>query len=427
MLNLPESFLARMQAQLGDAFSSYLAAMQEPPRAALRVNTLKISPDALVRLFPVPLAPLDAPDAFAVPDGFRPGRDPFHAAGLYYMQEASAQAPARLFDLEPGMAVLDLCAAPGGKSAQLAARMRGTGVLVSNEYVASRAQILVGNLERMGVTNAIVTNMDTQTLCARLSGRFDAVLCDAPCAGEGMFRKDPRAIEEWSPEHVNACALRERGILENAAEAVKPGGQLVYSTCSFSPAEDGETTAWFLSAHPDFSLLSERTLYPHNSPGEGQYMARFVRAGDRSASAYALPRGDRCPAWDAFAPNSELPDGAIRRLKDGRVLLLPPMPFSLDGLKVVRAGLLLGEDKGSRFEPSHALALSGCLRRTEELTEAEALHYLSGEAIGRVCPKGWAAAAIAGFPLGLVKSDGALLKNHYPKGLRIHAESPKSM
>ena len=421
-MNLPIDYLARMREQLKTDFDAYCAAMDEPPKAALRVNTLKIAPAEFASLCAVPLTPLSgASDGFSVPDGFRPGRDPLHAAGLYYMQEASAQAPARLLHIEPGMTVLDLCAAPGGKSTQLAARLNGTGVLVANEYVASRAQTLVGNLERMGVTNAIVTNADTETLCERLSQQFDAVLCDAPCAGEGMFRKDPRAVAEWSKEHVNACALRERGILHNAAKAVKPGGELVYSTCSFSPAEDGETVALFLQAHPDFSLTFEQTLYPHSSDGEGQYMAHFVRSGVRTPSAFSMGRSDRCAAWEAFSSELNPLLGRVLRLKDGRVLLVPPLPFSLDGLRIVRAGLLLGEDKGNRFEPSHALALSVPLPflHTESLDEADAARSLAGEPIARAAKKGWCAATVHGYALGLMKSDGQLLKNHYPKGLRM--------
>lgn len=422
-MKLPDAFLSRMREELGErGFSAYLAAMDEPPRSALRVNTLKIAPDALVRLLPVPLVPLsDAPDGFLVPDGFRPGRDPFHAAGLYYMQEASAQAPARLPRIERDFAVLDLCAAPGGKSTQLAARMRNTGVLVSNEIVPSRAEVLIGNLERLGVTNAVVTCMDPHTLCARLRGQFDAVLCDAPCAGEGMFRKDEKAIAAWSPEHVASCAVRERAILHDAAEAVKPGGELVYSTCSFSPAEDGETAAWFLSAHPDFSLVSETTLFPHTSEGEGQYMAHFVRTGTRAPSVFSTGKSDRVPSFDSFKSELSPLSGRILRLKDGRVLLVPPLPFSLDGLRVLRAGLLLGEDRGSRFEPSHALALAAPppFLRTFALGPDEAIRYLSGEAIPRALEKGFGAATYCGFALGAVKSDGAYLKNRYPKGLRL--------
>ena len=418
-MNLPKEYLARMRDQLGDTFADYLAAMALPPRAALRVNTLKIAPDVLHALLPA-LTPLSqAPDGFAVPDGFRPGRDPLHAAGLYYMQEASAQSPARLPAIEPGMAVLDLCAAPGGKSTQLAARLQRTGMLLANEYVPSRANVLVGNLERLGVTNAIVTNMDTHSLCDRLRERFDVVLCDVPCAGEGMFRKDTRAIEEWSPEHVAACALRARGILDDAATALKPGGQLVYSTCSFSPAEDDDAVAQFLDRHPDFSLVLQQTLYPHTSEGEGQFMALLERNGIRTPSPFITGRSDRCAPWEAFCSDCAVPDGRVLRLRDGRVLLVPPLPFAPDGLRVVRAGLLLGEDKGNRFEPAHALAMANGLKRTVPLTEEEALRYLGGETIDRAVPKGWYAATYHGFSLGLIKSDGAMLKNHYPKGLRM--------
>ncbi|MBQ5987261.1 MAG: RsmF rRNA methyltransferase first C-terminal domain-containing protein [Clostridia bacterium] len=418
---LPQEFLTRMQSQLGQAYPAYLAAMDEPPKSALRVNTLKVAPDVLQPLLSAPLVPVDgASDGFLVPSGFKPGADPLHAAGLYYMQEASAQAPARLLDVRPGMAVLDLCAAPGGKTTQLAAAMQNTGVLVANEYVASRAQVLLGNLERLGVTNAVVTNMDTKALCDRLAERFDAVLCDAPCAGEGMFRKDPRAVEEWSPAHVEACALRERGILDNVAKAVKPGGRLVYSTCSFSPAEDEDTTALFLQGHLDFSLLAEQKLFPHNSVGEGQYMALFARAGEAAPSVFTLGRSDKCPAWTDFAASVSLPKGQLLRLKDGRVLLVPALPFSLDGLRVVRAGLLLGEDKGKFFLPAHALALAAPLplHSTVALTDAEAARYLSGETLPRPAEKSWCAVTYKGYALGLGKSDGTTIKNHYPKGLR---------
>ena len=420
-MHLPQEFLTRMQAQLGADFPAYLAAMDEPPKSALRVNTLKIEPDALCTLLSAPLTPIDGTvDGFLTPPGFRPGADPFHAAGLYYMQEASAQEPARLLDVRPGMAVLDLCAAPGGKSTQLAAALQNTGVLVANEYVASRAQILIGNLERLGVTNAIVTNMDTHTLCDRLAERFDAVLCDAPCAGEGMFRKDPRAVAEWSPAHVEACAIRERGILDDAAKAVKPGGRLVYSTCSFSPVEDEETTERFLEAHPDFSLLSEQKLFPHNSVGEGQYMALFAREGEAAPSVCKAGKSDKCPAWADFSTSVSLPDGQLRCLPDGRVLLVPALPFALDGLRVVRAGLLLGEDKGKFFVPAHALALAAPLplHGTVELTDAEAARFLSGEALPHPSQKGWCAVTYGGYALGLGKSDGVTIKNHYPKGLR---------
>ena len=422
-MKLPDAYLNRMRDQLKEAFPAYLVAMAQPPAAALRVNTLKISPERFTVLSRAALTPVAGwDDAFSVPDGFRPGYDPLHCAGLYYMQEASAQMPARLPFIEPGMAVLDLCAAPGGKTSQLAARMNGSGILVANEYVPSRANVLVGNLERTGVSNAVVTNMDTGALCSRLSESFDVVLCDAPCAGEGMFRKDPKAVEEWSEEHVRACAVRERGILDNAAKAVKPGGQLVYSTCSFSPDEDEDTTRWFLGSHPGFSLRFEQKLYPHVFPGEGQYCALFVKDGTRVPSVFTEGRSDRVASWEDFSRGLAPLHGRILRLKDGRVLLLPPLPFALDNLKTVRAGLLLGEDRGNRFEPSHALALSNGsspFLHTEELDEEETFRYLTGETVSRISEKGWCAALYKGYALGLMKSDGTVLKNHYPKGLRL--------
>ena len=225
-MNLPEAYLNRMKGQLGEDFPAYLAAMDQPEKRAAHANGLKLSPAALGALRPAFVPVGDG--GFLLPPGFAPGKDPLHAAGAYYVQELSAQVPADLFDLTPGMAVLDLCAAPGGKSAQLAARVP-QGMLFANEIVPNRAVILLGNLERMGARNAVVTAMDPEKLIGVTGSVFDTVLVDAPCAGEGMFRKDPEAVAAWSEEHVAACAKRQRAILTSAQRAVKPGGQLVYS------------------------------------------------------------------------------------------------------------------------------------------------------------------------------------------------------
>lgn len=422
MVQLPKDFLARMQKQLGADYPAYLKAMEQAPQASLRVNTLKITPEKLLSLLGLELLPVPGTnDGFVVPAGFRAGSDPFHAAGLYYMQEASAQMPARLAAIESGCSVLDLCAAPGGKSTQLAARLSGTGILVANEFSSQRVSSLISNIERMGITNAVVTNMDTEQLCTKLSEQFDVVLCDAPCAGEGMFRKNPQAVTEWSPEYVASCAVRERAILNNAARAVKPGGQLVYSTCSFSPLEDEETVSMFLDSHTDFLLNHEEKLYPHSCEGEGQYMACFIRSGKRYLSKF-LPRKDMpCASWEAFRRECSEVSGSILRLPDGRVFSLPPMPFDLSGLRVMRAGLLLGEDKGKRFVPSHALAMASPvspLMQTEPLSDQEAIRYLFGETIPRSSGKGWCTVTYRGYALGLAKSDGTILKNHFPSGLR---------
>ena len=422
MRSFPEAFLTRMQSQLGADYPAFFQALNESPKKALHINTLKTDRAELSDLLHLPLPVLsENPDGAPLPLDFNPNATPLHAAGLFYMQEATAQAPAALLDLPDAPVVLDLCAAPGGKSAQIAAKMRG-GVLFSNEIVPSRAEVLLGNLERMGVCNAIVTNAEPKTICGRLKDRCDAVLVDAPCAGESMFRKDEQAVRDWSIEHVETCAVRQRAILEDAQKAVKPGGTLVYSTCSFSPQENEETVRHFLDRHTDFSLVGMRRYYPHTSAGEGQFLAVLVREGERVPSVFSIGRSDRVPAFDAFSEAVRLPEGQIRLLKDGRVLLLPPMPFPFEGVKIVRAGLLLGEIKGSRFEPAHALAAAGRetpFLRTCALSFDEAMRYLKGETLFKDAEKGYGAATYMGHALGFYKASDGMLKNHYPKGLRL--------
>ncbi len=418
-MNLPQAYLNRMKEQLGGDFDAYLLAMDQPEKRAARCNGLKLTPEALSALRPA-FVPVGGA-GFLLPEGFSPGKDLLHGAGVYYVQELSAQMPANLFDLAPGMAVLDLCAAPGGKSSQLAAKVP-EGVLFSNEIVPGRASILLGNLERMGAKNAVITAMDPEKLVGLTGPVFDAVLVDAPCAGEGMFRKDPTAVAEWSPEHVQACARRQRAILTSAQRAVKPGGQLVYSTCSFSPAENEENAWWFVSAFPDFELAEERRLYPHASLGEGQYAAKFRRKGAAPETAYLAQRSDKAPLVEAFLKEeTEGLTGSLRLLPDGRALLLPPLPCLLDGFRLLRAGLLLGEMVKGRFEPAHALAMATGLpmNRRASVSEAEGLRYLHGETLPANV-SGWCAVTYRGFALGLGKGAGGILKNHLPKGLRMH-------
>ena len=417
-MNLPQAYLDRMKGQLGDAFDAYLFAMDQPEKRAAHTNGLKMSPAALGALRP-DFTPVGGA-GFLLPPGFAPGKDVLHCAGAYYVQELSAQVPADLFDLRPTMAVLDLCAAPGGKSAQLAARVP-QGVLFANEIVPNRATILLNNLERMGARNAVVTSMDPEKLIGATGPVFDAVLVDAPCAGEGMFRKDPAAIQAWSPEHVAACAKRQRAILATAQGALKPGGQLVYSTCSFSPAENEENVGWFLREYPDFEFVAERRLYPHTSLGEGQYAAKLRRRGAAPDTAYLPPKSDKAPLAEAFVQaETEGLSGPLRLLPDGRALLLPPLPCALDGLRLLRAGLLLGETVKNRFVPAHALAMAAGLplMRRQPLSEADARRYLRGETLPTAL-SGWCAVTYAGLSLGLAKGADGVLKNHLPKGLRV--------
>ena len=374
------------------------------------------------------------PICYAFPDEIAIGRHPLHAAGLCYVQEPSAQIPAWLLGARPGMTVLDLCAAPGGKAGQLAAAMGNTGLLVANEPVPARAEALLGNLERLGVKNAVVTAMYPDALCAALSGLCDAVLVDAPCSGEGMFRRDAGAIADWSTEHVRACAARQRGILDAADRALRPGGALVYSTCTFSREENEETVAAFLDAHPSYRQLFACRLYPHRFPGEGQFLAKLVKGDDAETDARAS-RGksarvrppEAATAWEAFRADTlaECPGERLLSLPDGRVLL-PPVGYDRlpAGLRVLRAGLLLGEARQGRFLPAHALAMAlpgeAFLRRVPLAGDALTA-YLAGEIVG--CDPalaGYCAVTYAGYPLGLGKAVKGTLKNHLPKGLRIH-------
>lgn len=429
MRRLPEAYLARMRGQLGgDGLNNYLAAMECAPKRALRVNTLKTSAEEFRALADFPLEPAGvSPESFLFGGGVPIGRHPLHIAGLCYVQEPSAQAPADLLDARPGMTVLDLCAAPGGKATQLAARMENTGLLFANEPVRSRAETLCGNLERLGVRNAVAVCMRPDALAAALPGFFDRILADAPCSGEGMFRKDETAISEWSEEHVTACALRQRQILGSAAALLKPGGQLVYSTCTFSREEDEDTVEAFLAGHADFACLETRLLYPHTFPGEGQFMAVFVKKDGEGAfpARQEKPKTARVPAWEAFYRETfwgEPPE--VTLLPDGRAFLPPEvLPQNMKGVRILRAGVPAGEVRSGRFVPGHALAMAfpaAAFQRCAALDGERLERFLAGEtaACGPAL-SGWCAVTALGCPVGWGKAVNGVLKNHIPKGLRI--------
>ncbi|MDD4311675.1 MAG: RsmB/NOP family class I SAM-dependent RNA methyltransferase [Eubacteriales bacterium] len=429
MPKLPEAYRARMRAQLGEEeFQAYLRAMEEPSRRALRVNTLKTTIERFLANVDFLLTPTGVlPESFFFEDEVAIGRHPLHATGLCYVQEPAAQAPASLTRVEPGMTVLDLCAAPGGKTTQLAARMQNTGLLVANEPVRSRAETLVGNLERLGVTNAIVTCMRPDALAASLGACFDVVLVDAPCSGEGMFRKDETAVMEWSEEHVLSCAARQWQILESAARLLKSGGRLVYSTCTFSREENEGAIESFCAAHLDYTLLESRRMYPHSSVGEGQFMASLVRAEDacKNAAPFTKPAPERIPAFEAFWRETFVTDPPIAMLlADGRVLILPRwIPKELKSLHIVRAGVLAGELKNGRFTPDHALAMANpadAFRATVDVTDDALTRFLAGETVAcESALSGWCPATVLGYPVGWGKAVDGVLKNHIPKGLRI--------
>ena len=425
---LPELFLERMKDQLGEEYPAFLRSLERPRAVALRFNPLKGNMPVLSFVGePVPWEPM----GFYYDPEARPGLHPYHEAGVYYLQEASAMAPVQLLDPQPGERVCDLCAAPGGKTTQIAGRMEGEGFLLCNEINPKRAKILSRNIERMGVANALVTNEHPQRLAERLPGYFDRVLIDAPCSGEGMFRKEEAAVTDWSPEAVEMCARRQAEILHSGAALVRPGGRLVYSTCTFAPEEDELAVAAFLEAHPEFEPEcveapwfeagenASYRMWPHKLLGEGHFAAVLRKKGeDEPAGEGCL--GQKLPIqWLAFAKELDIRLPAGKAIAFGQSLYWVPeaMP-ELRGLKVERAGLELGVVKKDRFEPAHALALwlRGCAGSLD-LSLAEAEIFMQGNVLP-TDKKGWCLLTVDGYSLGWGKGDGRQMKNHYPKGLR---------
>lgn len=342
-------------------------------------------------------------------------------------------APVTLLDPQPGERVCDLCAAPGGKTTQIAGRMGGTGFLLCNEWSPKRAKILSRNIERLGISNALVTNEHPQTLADRYPGFFDRVLIDAPCSGEGMFRKEEAAVTDWSQETVEMCARRQSEILHSGAALVRPGGLLVYSTCTFSPEENEQAVEAFLQTHPEFTPqrvdapwftpgeTGSFRLWPHKLRGEGHFAAVLRRTGEPE-EAYESTPGEKLPKqWLEFAEQLDirLPEGKAV-LFGGHLYWAPEDMPDIRRLKVLRPGLELGEIKKDRFEPAHALALwLKTAGNTEDLAaDSDAVRaYMHGQTIPSV-RRGWCLVTVDGYSLGWGKGDGNVLKNHYPKGLR---------
>ena len=427
---LPEAFLDRVKIQLGEEFPAFLDSLERPRAVALRFNPLKgEAPQLPFVQGQVPWEPV----GYYYDPQSRPGLHPYHEAGVYYLQEASAMAPVALLDPQPGEKICDLCAAPGGKTTQIAGRMQGEGFLLCNEINPKRAKILSRNIERMGVSNALVTNEHPQRLADRFAGFFDRVLIDAPCSGEGMFRKEEAAVTDWSQETVEMCARRQAEILHSGAAMVRPGGRLVYSTCTFAPEEDELAVEQFLQTHPEFTLegieapwFESKTpgmyrMWPHKLLGEGHFAA-VMRKLDGEADDVQLCKGEKLPKeWLSFAKelDIQLPEG--KAIQFGQSLFWVPeqMP-ELARLKVLRPGLELGSVQKGRFLPAHALALwlKDCANTEDFAAESrEMAAYMHGDVVPSK-KTGWCLVTVGGYAIGWGKGDASVLKNHYPKGLR---------
>ena len=425
---LPESFVKRMGMQLGPELPAFLRALGEPPVRGIRLNPMKET--ARTERYAAAEPVLWAEGAFYLDSESDAGASILHEAGAYYIQEPGAMIPASVLDARPGEKILDLCAAPGGKSTQIGCAMKGKGLLVCNEPIPKRARILSRNIERMGIPNAVVTCAWPEQLAKQWPEGFDAVLADAPCSGEGMFRRDPETRNEWTEEKAEGCAARQRMILDEAAKLVRPGGRLVYSTCTYHPAENEENARWFLTAHPEFepeafflpsvdAAGGMFTCYPHRLKGEGQFAARFRKTGEASSSlppdrSLPLPSGADRKALHMMFPS--FPDAT--HLFGTTLVSMPDCP-DLKGIWTLRVGLHLAEIRGRVLIPDHAAALSFFPPegQSAELSGEEAQRFISGEAIPSEA-EGWTLVRYCGLAAGWGKGSGGMLRNHYPKGLR---------
>lgn len=459
-MNLPIEFEKKMKAFLGDEWDDFLYSYDNNRFQALRFNTLKVqSHEEIMRILKVLGISSDkkvswANEAYYFDENVRPGKHPYHEMGLYYIQEPSAMSAAALLAPKPGMRVLDLCAAPGGKSTQLATYLGDSGLLVSNEINTQRSRILSQNIERMGIKNAIVTNEDSFVLASHFPGFFNAIQVDAPCSGEGMFRKLPEAIEQWSMENVAICAARQKEILDNAAVMLKSGGTIVYSTCTFSKEENEDVIEYFLEKHPDFTLEEMERFWPHKVDGEGHFVAKLVRRGsvdtgfksDRQTKKIKNNKNRKNETKSALTKENmkllsefldeTISDDMAALIKNSRLVMfgeqlyrLPDMEVDIKGLKVQRAGLHIGEFKKQRFEPSHSLALALKLSEAKNVVKLtcdnpQTIGFFNGQSVmlsdeqAAECKKGWALVCVDGYPAGWGKVNGTQVKNHYPKGLR---------
>ena len=436
---LPEEYKEHMKELLGGEYESFISIYDDDRERSygLRKNLLKYNSDDFDKIIGLKLEKVSwASEGYYYDPAERPGKNALHEAGAYYIQEPSAMCAVPLLDPKPGEFVCDPCAAPGGKSTQIAGRMGRLGLLVSNEIIKNRADILSSNIERMGVSNCVVTNEDPKTMAAMFSCFFDKVLVDAPCSGEGMFRKEENAVSEWSIDNVHMCAERQRMILDCASKMVRPGGSIVYSTCTFEPEEDEQAAADFIKSHPDWKIVSDSVrIWPHHARGEGHFAVRFVKDGvltertdiygDINRDVHGDINGDvqkknqqdfgrnvnriyackkkkevrgKVPAAnracmilnDVCTKNAtdEIRSNHIFTDFGGNIYAVPAGMTDMSGLSVKRPGLqiVMTDDKGknTRLMPAHALAMylrPDEAKKSYDMNDIEAVRFLNGESL----------------------------------------------
>ncbi len=467
-MKLPIEFVEKMEGLMGDEFNSYLESYKKPRFYGLRVNTLKISVEEFLKIAPFHLEPVPwTKDGFYYQEGDNPGRHPYYYAGLYYIQEPSAMLPGAVIGVKPGDKVLDLCAAPGGKTVQMATQMQGQGLLVANDINSERVKALVKNVELAGVRNAIVLNETPDKLAVNFENYFDKIMVDAPCSGEGMFRKDEDAIKSWEKYKCEKCCTMQWDILQKVDTMLKPGGIILYSTCTFSPEEDELMIERFMDEHKGNYELVEipkaggieggRThwskggydfgktarLWPHRLNGEGHFAALLRKKdSEENTSSHAdslYKSADKSQAAkindirDVKEYNSQLGEFLENNTnlslegylfqKGVNLYHLPIECPDLSGLKVAKFGWYLGESGNKGFIPSHSFAVSMNMRELKNITNfrsdsREVNSYLKGETLMVSGEKGYTGVCVDDFPLGWAKQTGDMLKNLYPKGWR---------
>ena len=430
MVNLPQAFIERMKETLPEQErEAFFAVYGLPPVKGVRVNALKISGEDYEKMSPFSLKRVPWAENCYYTAGEKVGAHPHHFAGLLYSQEPTATSAVPKLEIKKGEKVLDLCSAPGGKGTQAAAYLEGEGLIVLNEPIFSRAQILSSNVERMGVRNAVVLSEYPEKLAAFFGEYFDKILIDAPCSGEGMFRKNEKeAIGEWSEENVSLCATRQKEILNEGTKMLKKGGRMVYSTCTFSEAEDEGQVRDYLENHPEMRLVSCEKLLPHKVKGEGHFVAVFEKIAEGESVFVKELKARISPSSEKIYRAFEREFLSIRfeNLYEAgaTVYALPRGVFDWKKLRLLRAGVKLGEIKNGRFEPAHSLAC--CLKKEEcknfvdyPSDDKRVDKFLRGETVEHENAKnGWLVVCADGYPVGLGKAVGGTVKNHIPKGLR---------
>lgn len=454
-VDLPQEFARKMKELLGDEYDAYLESFQQQRLAGLRLNTMRLEcdPPEWIRKLPWPVKPVPwTSNGFYYDETVRPSKDSYYFAGLYYLQEPSAMAPAAVLPIEPGHRVLDLCAAPGGKSTELGARLCGQGVLVSNDISASRAKALLKNLELWGIDNLYVTSEEPGHLAQVFPGFFDRILVDAPCSGEGMFRKDPEMIKSWKSRGPEAYVPIQREILTHAVQMLAPDGYLLYSTCTFDVSENEEQIRWLLEEVPkqDLELVNLPLpagassgiglegclrLFPHKVSGEGHFLALLHKKG-KGQPHWSTPNGlgepgisgpNRKVAEEFLSHTSRTFDVSRLYQKNESIYYLPQELGIVPGIRYLRTGLWLGDIKRGRFEPSQALAMTLSMDTFDSVVsftheDERVIRYLKGETL-QLAPQeepasGWCLVCVDGYPLGFAKSVQGRLKNKYHTGWR---------